>query len=158
MSTAAALTSPAADLSCILIPTAGLQVLLPNVCVAEIVPMRRMKSLQQGPKWCSGYVLWRGSAVPVVNYAGFDPDYATPPDDARCLVIMNRTNAESPHEFYAMQAQGLPRMLQLGDGDIGELNEPLGPADQAHVALGTIGAIIPNLDYVEAQIASLPKI
>ena len=43
------------ELSCVLIPTQPVQLLLPNVCVAEIVPWRRIKPM---PKEKAGHGCW----------------------------------------------------------------------------------------------------
>ena len=156
MSTAAAVADPANELSCVLIPTPGVQLLLPNVCVAEIVPWRRIKVLAEGPRWCMGHVGWRGKNLPVVHYGGFADEEGQPPS-ARCLVVMNRARHSSGPAFYALAAQGLPRMLQLMEDDIRNLDDPLGPADAMQVEVATEAAVIPNLAFIEDCLAKLGK-
>lgn len=143
------------ELSCVLIPTSGLRLLLPNVSVAEIVPSRRMKTLEHGPSWCLGFVGWRGRTVPVVHYPGLSGDASEQSVSPRCMVIMNRARSVSSPPFYALAAEGLPRMLQLADGDIDTADGELGPADVMHVCVGTETAIIPNLRYIEERLVEL---
>ncbi len=157
MSTAVAVTNEANELACVLIPTPGAQLLLPNVCIAEIVPWRRIKVLNEGPGWCLGHVGWRGKNLPVVHYAGFDAEAGAQPPSARCLVVMNRARHTSGPAFYALAAQGLPRMLQLVEEDIRNLDTPLGVADAMQVEVATEAAVIPNLSYVEERLAELGK-
>ncbi len=156
MSTAAAVADQANELSCVLIPTPGVQLLLPNICVAEIVPWRRIKVLADGPGWCMGHVGWRGKNLSVVHYAGFGDEAAAPPS-ARCLVVMNRARHSSGPAFYALASQGLPRMLQLMEEDIRNLDHALGPADAMRVEVATEAAVIPNLAYIEDCLAELGK-
>lgn len=157
MSTAVAVANEVNELSCVLIPTPGMQILLPNVCIAEIVPWRRIKVLQGGPRWCLGHVGWRGQTVPVVHYAGFENDKGKRPVSARCLVVMNRARSVSGPAFYALAAQGLPRMLQLLEDDLHNTTARLGVADVMQVRVGTEEATIPNLAYVEDRLADLAQ-
>ena len=155
LSAAVALANEHDELNCVMIPTSGLQLLLPNVSVAEIVPSRRMKALEHGPSWCIGFIGWRGRTVPVVHYVGFTGIDVHPRSAPRCMVIMNRARSVSGPPFYALAAEGLPRMLQLADGDVNTCDGELGPADVMHVSVGTETAIIPNLGYIEDRLAEL---
>jgi len=143
------------ELTCVMIPTSGIRLLLPNVSVAEIGPSRRMKTLEHGPSWCIGFVDWRGRTVPVVHYPGFSGDGSERRVSPRCIVIMNRAYSVSGPPFYALAAEGLPRMLQLADGDVNTTDGELGPADVMHVSVGTETAIIPNLGYIEERLVEL---
>ena len=143
------------ELACVLIPTPGPQLLLPNVCIAEIVPWRRIKVLEEGPAWCMGHVGWRGQNVPVVHYPSFADSDALVPKTARCLVVMNRARNAGGAAFYALAAVGLPRMVQLVEEDLHNLDAELGIADVMQVRVGTEAATIPNLGYVEDCLAEL---
>ncbi len=156
MSSAVAVAEETNELACVLIPTPGLQLLLPNVCIAEIVPWRRIKVAEQGPSWCMGHVGWRGQNVPVIHYAGFEEQAEAMPNSARCLVVMNRARNPQGPAFYALAAVGLPRMLQLAEEDIHNLDMQLGVADVMQVRVGTEAATIPNLGYIEDCLAELP--
>ena len=155
MSAVAASVKENEELTCVLIPTSGVRLLLPNVSVAEIVPSRRMKTLEHAPSWCIGFVGWRGRTVPVVHYLGLSGEISEQSVSPRCMVIMNRAHSIAAPPFYALAAEGLPRMVQLADGDIGTADDELGPADVMHVSVGTEKAIIPNLRYIEERLLEL---
>lgn len=155
MSAAVAVADETNELACVLIPTPGPQLLLPNVCIAEIVPWRRIKVLEQGPPWCMGQVGWRGQNVPVIHYAGFGEQAEAMPTSARCLVVMNRARNPGGPAFYALAAVGLPRMVQLAEEDVHNLDVELTVADVMQVRVGTEAATIPNLGYVEDRLAEL---
>ncbi len=155
MSNAAmALSGDASEVSCVLIPTNGRLLVLPNVCVAEILPWRRIKPLNDGPVWCMGFMGWRGQNVPVVDFTGFDAD-AQRRGSGRCLVVMNRSRSSSGPEFYAMAADSLPRMMPLAEEDLETQPEDLGPADVMAVKVGTEVGTIPDLGYLERCVAEL---
>lgn len=139
------------ELSCVVIPTSGRHLLLPNVCVAEIMPWRRIKVLEDGPAWCLGYMGWRGLTLPVVHYPGFC-DQAPPTHTPRCLVVMNRARTSGGVEFYALVADALPRMVQLLEDDLSTSSDQLGAADAMNVTFGTDSATIPDLEYVETRV------
>ena len=145
-------------MSCIMIPVAGAELLLPNVCIAEIVPWRRMQPLKKGPGWCLGLLGWRGKNIPVVRYQVLNKKVdARAPKAGRCLVVMNRARSAQDQAFYALAADALPRMVQLSDRDVSNTPIALGPAEKAVVAVGTEPAIIPNLAYIEERVLALAK-
>ncbi len=144
------------ELSCVLIPTEGENLLLPNVCVAEIVPWRRIKTLNGGPSWCLGFTGWRGLSIPVIHYRGFD-DEIPGTVEARCLVVMNRARTADAIPFYAFAAQSLPYMVQLAESDLQISQQDLHTADAMKVDVGSIIATIPDLAYVEERASQLHR-
>ena len=148
------------ELPCVAIPTEGVTLLLPNVCVAEIVQGRSVKSIEHSPPWLSGLTGWRGQTIPIVNFSGFDEvssgEHTANSDlPARCLVVMNRSRVAQAPPFYGLQATGLPRILQLTAADIKNHNDSLGAADSMRVMVGTELATIPDLGFVEQQLQML---
>ena len=155
MSTAAAVAEEINEVASVIIPTPGTTLLLPNICVAEIVPWRRIKPLDDGPSWCMGFCGWRGRVLTVVNFTGFNKPDEVPPATARCLVVMNRSRTSEGPAFYALASEGLPRMLQLLDDDIANAGGALGVADVMNVEVGTEQVTIPNLAFLEHEVKSL---
>lgn len=155
MTTAAAVAQEPSELSCILIPLRGdRQLLLPSVCVAEIMPWRRIKTQDGLPRWCLGLLGWRGETVPVARFEALNEPGEEAPAPGRCLVVMNRTGA-GPASFYALAGEGLPRLVQLADDDISDDDQRPGEAEARVVRVGTETASIPDLAYLERQIAEL---
>lgn len=154
MTTAAAVAQESPELSCILIPLRDRQLLLPSVCVAEIMPWRRIKTQDGLPQWCLGLLGWRGETVPVARFEALNERGGEAPAQGRCLVVMNRTGA-GPASFYALAAEGLPRLVQLSEDDIGDDEQRPGEAEARVVRLGTETASVPDLAYVERQVAEL---
>lgn len=152
--TAPAVAREPSELSCVLIPLEAGQLLLPSVCVAEIMPWRRIKVVPEAPNWCLGLLGWRGEAVPVVRYEHLNRPSSEARKPGRCLVVMNRTHGGAV-PFYALAAEGLPRLVQLEETDIGEKDEEPGSADARIVRVGAETASIPSLAHIEEQVATL---
>ena len=54
-----------------------------------------------------------------------------------------------------MAAEGLPRLVQLSEGDLNEQDDRLGRAEARIVKLGAETASIPNLHFLEEQVAGV---
>lgn len=154
---AARVAKEANELSCIVIPLENTQLLLPNVCVAEILPWRRVKALSETPPWCLGLLGWRGEMVPVVRFETLNGKPGPVRRSGRCMVVMNRARNAKGLPFYVLAAEGLPRLVQVTAEDLA--NEPcrLGPAESVLVKLGTETAVIPNLNVIETAVAKLVR-
>lgn len=149
----AVVAQESAELSCLLIPLSqGIQLLLPGVCIAEVLPWRRVKPLRDAPEWCLGALGWRGEVVPTIRFEQLDLPAQEAPGAGRALVVMNRTQSSAGAPFYALAAAGLPRMVQLAGDDLGAGEDPPGKAVAKVVRVGTETAWIPDLAYLEAQV------
>lgn len=156
MTMAAAVASEPSELSCVLIPLEDGQLLLPSVCVAEIMPWRRIKVLPEAPDWCLGLLGWRGEAVPVLRFEQLNRASGDGRRAGRCLVVMNRSGA-GPTTFYALAVEGLPRLVQLTEADLADQDGEPGPAEARRVRVGAETAIIPDLRYLETQASTLSR-
>lgn len=139
------------EVQCVVIPLAQHSLLLPNVCVAEILPWRRIKSLPDAPSWMVGVLGWRGEMLPVVDFDALCTDAPSQAGQARCLIVMNRSSARSSG-FYALLANGLPRLVPVAAEDLeGEAQSDV-PFEALKVQLGTELATIPDLKQIEQAV------
>ena len=148
------------ELSCVIIPLENVQLLLPNVCIAEILPWRRVKALGESPPWCLGLLGWRGEMVPVVRFEKLNGQSGQLRRSGRCMVVMNRAKNAGGLPFYALAAEGLPRMVQLSADDLErakDSSEDAGPAALMAVKLGAEAALIPDLVKVETAVSGLVR-
>ncbi len=154
---AVAVAQELVELSCVIIPLNDAQLLLPNVSIAEILPWRRVKAMAEGPEWCLGLLNWRGESIPVVRFECLNRIEGARRRAGRCMIVMNRARSADGIAFYAIAAEGLPRMLQLTTDDISNESGKLGPAESVCVKVGTESAIIPNLEFIEGKVADLMR-
>ena len=154
---AAVVAQELSERSCVLIPLNDAALLLPNVCVAEILPWRRVKAVTGLPQWCLGLLGWRGEMVPVVRFERLNDEQFEDRKMARCMVVMNRTRVADGIPFYAIAAEGLPRMLQLAEDDLSNVPGKLGSAEIVSLRVGTETAVIPNLELLERSVSELKR-
>ena len=145
------------ELACVMIPLVTTQLLLPNVSVAEIIPWRRLKTWDDAPSWCAGLLGWRGEAVPVLDFDALSSAGGQDAGRGRCLLVMNRARSSVGRPFYALAAAGLPRLVHLRAEDMESHSVQLGPTEVASVRVGTELAVVPNLSFIEEQLAGLPE-
>jgi len=143
------------EVACVLIPLGDEGLLLPNVCVAEIMPWRRINKIKNAPDWCVGMVEWRGQNIPVVRFDVMNEGNPVDANSGRCLIVMNRARLTSGPAFYAFVATGLPKIVKLSDEDIQNQTRGIQDAEVAAVRVGTEHAVIPNLEFVETQVRIL---
>ena len=143
------------EMSCVMLPIGQLGLLVPSLCVAEVLPWRRLRETGNAPDWLVGILSWRGDSIPVVRFEAMNgaTEFSAPAGE--CLVVMNRCRSAHGQPFYAFATDGLPRMVQVGETDMQPEQTHLGIAESAAVKLGAEQVRIPNLGYVEDQLMSL---
>src|SRR5690554_7508940 len=76
------------DIPGLLIPMHGRPWLVPNIVVAEIVPLRQPDRPAQGPEWLLGWIDWRDESIPLLSFEKLnDSSQVTIGPDARIAVI-----------------------------------------------------------------------
>lgn len=141
------------DIPSLLIPMHGRPWLVPNIVVAEIVPLRQPDRPAQGPEWLLGWIDWRDENIPLLSFEKLnDSSQVTIGADARIAVINTITGKL---KFYAVIIQGIPRQSRIGKEDLVEEPVESGPAEAMYVQMGGDLAVIPDLDAIEQALAGL---
>ncbi|MDA1073216.1 MAG: chemotaxis protein CheW [Proteobacteria bacterium] len=143
------------EIACVLIPAGDEGLLLPNVCIAEVLPWRRVNKIKNAPDWCVGMAEWRGQNIPVIRFDVMNKGNPSDDESHRCLVVMNRARLTNGAAFYALAATGLPKILKLSGEDLTNQSRGIQDAEVAAVRVGTENAIIPNLEFVETRVRNL---
>ena len=143
------------DIPGLLIPMQGRPWLLPNIVVAEIIPLRQPEKPGHGPEWLLGWINWRDEEIPLLSFEKLnDSGQVSIGQDARIAVINTVTGKL---KFYAIIIQGIPRQSRVGNDDIVEEPVQSGPAEAMYVQMGGDLAVIPDLDAIERAIAGLTQ-
>ena len=148
---AAVLGQDVQDVSCVVLPLGTTTLLLPNVCVAEILTWRRTTPFDGQPDWCAGLLGWRGVSLPVVSFERFNGD-RDGSFQGRCLVVMNRSSRSEGRPFYALISQGMPRMIQLSGDDVSSQGGQATEAEALRARVGAEDVVIPRLSALEAAV------
>ncbi len=134
----------------LLLPLTGLELMLPNAAVAEIVPYAVSTLVPHAPPWCHGLMQWRARMLPVVDVQAIEqPGEATEPPRAR-VAVLNRTDDSPTQGPYAVALSGAPRLVHVTREEL-KLDESQGAPGmtvRAHWRQSPVA--IPDLDQLQA--------
>ncbi len=132
------------------VPLRNMNLLVPNVAVAEIGSYRKPAGVEGAPEWLLGHVKWRGQDVAVISLESLcGINVASNPVFSR-LMIVNSVRPDSTISNYAIVTAGLPGLIQFGADTAGEFHASEQPAIRCVVQIGNEQAVIPDLDYLQS--------
>lgn len=141
------------ELPSLLIPMNGRPWLVPNIVVAEVIPLRHPDRPGQGPDWLLGWINWREQDLPLVSFERLNDAGPVSLGPEAHIAVINTVSGQA--RFYAVVVQGIPRLLRIGKGDPVEEPGDTGPAEAMYVQAGGDLAVIPDLDALERMVAGL---
>lgn len=142
--------------SSLLVPVQNKSLLVPNVVIAEVVPLSQLEDEDDTPPWHLGYTYWRGERIPVLSFEIANSQVHGRDSDNARLAVINATTGQSRFAFFAVLVQGIPRMIKLTDNEVREDKQASrGDAEQMAIITQLGKAVIPDLNYLEALIARL---
>jgi chemosensory pili system protein ChpC len=139
----------AALLSVLSIPLQNKVLLLPNICIAEIIGFRKPLPVNRAPHWCLGKMSWRGVSIPVISFELLNDETLTEHKSTARLLVFNSVTGNDKLPFFAMVSQNIPRSLKVKADDMVKQAVKVGHAEAMQIMLQNEAMIIPNLDYVE---------
>lgn len=145
------------SVDCLLMPLKDRQLILPNVTVAEIIPLSHLLTINQTVDWVLGRIEWRGIAIPVICYELLN-EMATPPANSNArFAVVNGVGNHPRLPFFAMLIQNIPRVRQVQERHLRQIEAVgCGPFDMMSVTVDAeVSAFIPNLDQIEARLLEL---
>mgnify|MGYP002856580848 FL=1 len=141
------------DIPSLLIPMKGRPWLIPNIVVAEVIPLRQPDRPGHGPEWLLGWLNWREQELPLVSFEKLNESGQVAIGAEARIAVINTVAGHT--RFYAVVVQGIPRLLRVDKGDPVEEPGDTGPAESMYVQVGGDLAVIPDLDAVELAVAGL---
>lgn len=141
------------DISSLLIPIQGALLLVPNVSVAEIVPMGRIEPIEGAPDWLLGNYLWRDLSVPLVSFEVLKGDARPSAGPRSRIVVFNATGVSDDLPFFALMAQDLPRLARVTAEELQE-RDAIDPKPFEMMLVSWAGelAVIPDVPGLEQAI------
>jgi len=138
------------EVASLLIPLQGQSVLLPNVTVAEIVPIAPIQPVEDAPAWYLGNCEWRELIVPLLSFEALNGE-AVPSVHARArFAVLNTTSVDENLPFIAILTQGLPRLARVSEDEISEREDSENRAyDLMHVSWAGEYTLIPDITAIE---------
>lgn len=138
------------EVASLLIPLHERQLLVPNVTVAEIVPVTQVTSIDDAPAWYLGNCLWREQTIPLLSYEALNGE-AKPGYNSRSrFAVFNTTGLHDALPFIAIVTQGLPRLARVNEEEISEREDMDNkPFELMHVSWAGEEAVIPDVAAME---------
>lgn len=131
------------------VPLRQMNLLLPNVAVAEISSYRVPEHREGMPEWFLGMVQWREQEIPVISLESVcGLTVPSNPVFSR-LMIVNSVNPESPLKHFAIVTAGLPGLIQFGGDTADEVVDNSFAGLKCIVRIGSEEAVIPDLPYLQ---------
>ncbi|MDT8438343.1 MAG: chemotaxis protein CheW [Wenzhouxiangellaceae bacterium] len=142
------------EIRSVLVPMQGLEILLPNASVAEIIAYATPEALPDTPNWLLGNLLWQGWKVPVISLAMMlgKTQYEGRTGARICITKSLIGNPRMP--YLGLLTQGFPRLITITEANLTEVGEPDLPAVLAGRALiGDRDVMVPDLDTLAEAVA-----
>lgn len=131
------------------VPLRQMNLLLPNVAVAEISSYRVPRHCEGMPEWFLGMVQWRERDIPVISLESVcGMTVPSNPVFSR-LMIVNSVNPGSTLKHFAIVTAGLPGLVQFGSDTADEAVENSFDGLRCIVRIGSEEAVIPDLHYLQ---------
>jgi chemosensory pili system protein ChpC len=148
------------EIRCVLIPSGGVRLLLPNAAVAEVITLAGVEAVPDAPEWLAGRIQWRGWQIPLVSFdhVATLPEDA-PPQASRVAVLKTIGNrADMP--YIAVLTHGFPRLTTLNAELLLPTHDghdlPFGV--RARVLVRDDTAVIPDLEGIEATLVAMQEV
>jgi chemosensory pili system protein ChpC len=146
-------THKAQDLASLLIPMEGQSLLVPNVSVAEIVPLGRVEQVTGSPNWLLGNYQWRELSVPLLSFEAINGASCPEAGPRARVAVFNSTGVSDELPFVAILAQGLPRLVRVSAEELQEREAAeKKPFDRMPVSWAGEQAVIPDVSALEQAV------
>jgi len=137
------------------IPLQKTSLLLPNACVAEIIPYEPLQRIQDTPDWFLGLLGWRGIGVPVISFEMLSvarASFSLISVASASLVVVRTINGTDELPYFSIVAQALPRLIRTSSDQLFETQDQTEATELMKVRLGEEVAAIPNLESIEESL------
>jgi chemosensory pili system protein ChpC len=145
------------EIRCVLVPVSNLRLLLPNATVAEVITYSKPEPVDNAPEWLLGRIAWRGWRVPLVSFAQLSKSDTGDSEASVRVAVLKALGGNPKLPFVAMLTQGFPRLTTLNAELIIPTHDgtPLPPGVRAQVLVRDDVAMIPDLEWLEAELLGL---
>jgi chemosensory pili system protein ChpC len=145
------------EIRCVLVPVGNQRLLLPNATIAEVVTQSKPEPLDDAPDWLLGRIAWRGWRVPLVSFTKLAGAEEGDAELSVRVAVLKALGGNPALPFIAVLTQGFPRLTTLNAELIIPTHDgsALPPGVRAHVLVRDDVALIPDLEWLEAELLGL---
>ena len=123
--------TPAAidEIYCQLVPLRQLRLIVPRICIAEVI--RYVPPQRQGPQpgWFRGLVPWTTLRVPVISFEDLCGREAGEPGGRTRIAIVNAMSGRLETGYYGILTEGFPQLVRVNHGVMKPDERQAWPAD-----------------------------
>ena len=95
------------------IPLTGMNLVLPNTSIAEVINYSTPSPVKNSPDWYLGVVSWRGINIPLVSFEKANDVKAARKSKSTRIAVLNGVSGNDKLSFYGVVVQGIPRLASL---------------------------------------------
>ena len=155
--------SPPKELYSLLIPLRHERILVPRMCVAEVIAFAdtAKRDDANAPDWLLGSVDWNGRRVPVISLddaADQGPAPAGRRGSRSRIVIFHALGKALKAGYYGVLTQGFPQLVRVNRDVLALDSETPVPKDQpmlCRVRMIHEFPLVPDLETIEARLVKL---
>lgn len=146
----------------VLIKLTGDTLLLPNSAVAEVVSVAGLQAAAAGgPAWLAGTISYSERTLPVLHFEVMNGGTQAGDTRRQRVAILHGITDRLHSGQYAVLCQGYPHLVTLNREALKK--EPKAATDReavvlARVKIANTSALIPNLEFMEAELAELESV
>ncbi|MGH8279519.1 MAG: chemotaxis protein CheW [Gammaproteobacteria bacterium] len=152
---------PQDEVYSLLIPVAGSKLLLPRLCVAEVMGYTRPQPLTGAPAWLLGLVRWQDQDLPLVSFEGLCGRRVPERANRTRVAVVYAINAQLDPPAFALMTQGYPYLVRVNAAVlVPDVEEPYSAEvpvlNRVHMA--NERPVIPDLEAIEEKLLeALPQ-
>jgi chemosensory pili system protein ChpC len=149
------------ELYSLLIPLRTERLLVPRMCVAEVIAFAETVRDRQdeSPDWYLGSVDWNGRRLPVVSFDDAEVDDKRAKRGRTRVVVFHAIGEELKGGYYGILTQGFPQLVRVNPDVLGVDHEQPIPERQPALCRARMineYPLIPDLERIERMISELP--
>jgi chemosensory pili system protein ChpC len=150
------------ELYSLLIPLREERLLVPRMCVAEVIAFVETQSVigDDVPEWYLGTVEWNGRALPVVSFDGTRAEEASTKKRGRTRIVVFHAITGQLKGYYGILTQGFPQLVRVNPDVLSlDTERPVAPEQAALCRVRMIHEfpLIPDVERLEAMVAGVQK-
>ncbi|MCC7328545.1 MAG: chemotaxis protein CheW [Gammaproteobacteria bacterium] len=149
--------TPAAidEIYCQLVPLRQLRLIVPRICIAEVI--RYVPPQRQGPQpgWFRGLVPWTTLRVPVISFEELCGREAGEPGGRTRIAIVNAMSGRLETGYYGILTEGFPQLVRVNHGVMKPDERQAWPADGpvvCQIRMINEYPLIPDLPRIEEML------
>jgi chemosensory pili system protein ChpC len=149
-------TAVSRELYSLLVPLAGARLIVPRVCVTEVIGVGQLRLLEEDPRWLVGTVSWKGRDVPLVS---FEAACGAPVPElgSRSRAVIFHASEKTQGGYFALMSQGLPQLVRVNPAVVSPDDERNWPDDApviCRIRMINEYPLVPDLAGVERLLES----